>query len=194
MDCATFVLLFISFSFLSKWCRPRCHGQFTLAHFENSLSLVLAPGAGLSPVCVSIWPGSLQLQLALEWRDEMSQPHVQQQLSFLLQYLVVFTEPTGPSLAGRRFTPPCPRPPAVRPPPRPPPRPPRPRPDPPSRPPPEFDDDWFAVARAVWTACRTASVCADMAWVNCETMVWSSLPPPPLPPPPPLLSVISLIA
>ena len=122
MDCATFVLLFISF--LSEWCRPRRH-----AHLENSLSLVLAPGAGLSPVCVVIWPGSLQLQLVLSWRDEMSYPHVQQQLSFLLQYLVVFTVPTGPSLAGRRGTPPCPLPPVVLRPPRPPPRPPPPPPN-----------------------------------------------------------------
>ena len=112
MDCATFVPLFISFSFLSEWCRPRRHCHFTFAHLEDSLSLVLAPGAGLSPVCVPIWPGSLQLQFVLSWRDEMSQPHNQQQLSFLLQYLVVLTEPTGPSLAGRRGTP-CPLPPAI---------------------------------------------------------------------------------
>ena len=188
MDCATFELLLISFSFLSDWCRPRRH-----AHLENSLSLVLAPGAGLSPVWVVIWPGSLQLQLVLSWRDEMSYPHVQQQLSFLLQYLVVFTVPMGPSLAGRRG-PPCPLPPAVWRPPRPPrPRPPVLRPPPPFRlPPPEFCADWFA-ARAVWNACIIASVCADIACVNCDTMVWSS--PPPAPPPAlPLFSVISLMA
>lgn len=106
MDCAIYRLInmyvfcFLFSSFLLDAAQSVKKANITFAHFKNSFSLMLAPGARLSPVCQSIWLGWFLLQLPLWWwSDEISQLCIQQPL-FLLPYLVVFMVPIGPSFVG----------------------------------------------------------------------------------------------